>query len=88
VFGVVCIAAVLSFFVPLIAVTDRSWADPIGYVIGLRIMLLAAQRVSGGLAMVSRRIPEIASLSQFLDRCEGLTPSPSSTAPIRLDSTA
>ena len=66
-FLVVCLAAVLSFYIPLIEDTERTWADPVVYVIGLRLLLLAAQKVSGGLAMVSRRLPEITSLSRFLD---------------------
>ncbi len=70
VFLVVCLGAVLSFYVPLIEDTERTWADPVVYVIGLRVMLLAAQKVTGGLAMVSRRLPEIASLSQFLHRSQ------------------
>lgn len=67
VFLVVCLAAVLSFYVPLIEDTERTWADPVVYVIGLRLLLLAAQKVSGGLAMVSRRLPEITALSRYLD---------------------
>jgi hypothetical protein len=64
---------VLSFYVPLIEDTERTWADPVVYVIGLRLLLLAAQKVSGGLAMVSRRLPEISSLSHFLDLSQSTT---------------
>ncbi|MFT6398058.1 MAG: hypothetical protein ACJAYU_002813 [Bradymonadia bacterium] len=73
VFLVVCLGAVLSFYVPLIEDTERTWADPVVYVIGLRLLLLAAQKVSGGLAMVSRRLPEISSLSHFLDLSQSTT---------------
>lgn len=83
IFDVVCFAAVLSFFVPLIATTERSWADPLVYVIGLRLMLHAAQKVSGGLAMVSRRLPEIGSLALFLDISEGRAELPPEGSPQR-----
>ncbi len=81
VFSIAAVAAVLGFYIPLIDTTDRSWSDPLAYIVAMRLMLHNAQEVSSGLAMISRRVPEIDRLARFLafEAPRSTEPSPATT---------
>ena len=67
VFSALCFATVLAFFAPLVNVAERAWADLFLYIVVLRFALVAVKKATGSFAMVSRRLPEIESISDFLD---------------------
>ena len=66
-FSALCFATVLAFFAPLVNIAERAWADLFLYIVVLRLALVAVKKATGSFAMVSRRLPEIESISEFLD---------------------
>jgi hypothetical protein len=65
--SVAAVAVVLAWHVPHLGRDDAGWTDPIAYVVAMRVVLQAAERVASALAMISRRVPEIDRLAAFLD---------------------
>ncbi len=69
-FSVLCFATVLAFMAPLVNVGEGAWTDLLLYIVVLGVALGAAKKATGSFAMVSRRLPEIESISEFLDAVE------------------
>ena len=69
-FGVLCFATVLTFLTPLVTVAERTWTDLFVYIVVLRFALDAVKKATGSFTMVSRRLPEIESISEFFDAAD------------------
>jgi len=69
-FGVLCFATVLAFSASLLNDAERAWADLLLYIVVLGFALDAVKKATGSLTMVSRRLPEIESIAEFLDAAD------------------
>ena len=69
-FGVLCFGTVLAFIASLVNVDERAWTDFILYIVVLRFALDAVKKATGSFTMVSRRLPEIESISEFFDAAD------------------
>lgn len=70
VFSVLCFATVLAFIAPLVNVAEGAWTDLLLYLVVLRFALDAVKKATGSFTMVSRRLPEIESISEFFDAAD------------------